>query len=134
MISTCPKRSEDYSLYICPYFRKLRVQARRELVTQKSLCDNCLITGHLATHCRSRRCFKCRRNRHTMLYVKISPVSSSQPCTSAGFVNNHVRKNQTLLPIPTVLLFISDSNNVPQLCRALLDSGAQETLITESCI
>jgi hypothetical protein len=67
-----------------------------------------------------------------MLYVKISPVSSSQPSTSAGLVNNHVRMNQTLLP--TVLLFISDSNNVPQLCRALLDSGAQETLITESCI
>jgi hypothetical protein len=40
--------------------------------------------------------------------------------------------NQTLLP--TVLLFISDSDDVPQLCRALLDSGAQETLITESCI
>jgi hypothetical protein len=40
--------------------------------------------------------------------------------------------NQTLLPI--VLLLISDSYYVPQLCRALLDSGAQETLITESCI
>jgi hypothetical protein len=52
--------------------------------------------------------------------------------TSAGFVNNHVRMNQTLLP--TVLLFINDSNNVPQLWRALLDYGAQETLITESCI
>jgi hypothetical protein len=38
--------------------------------------------------------------------------------------------NQTLLP--TVLLFIRDSYNVPQLCRALLDSGAQKTLITES--
>jgi hypothetical protein len=50
----------------------------------------------------------------------------------AGFVKNHVRMNQTLLS--TVLLFINDSNNVSQLCRALLDSGAQEMLITESCI
>jgi hypothetical protein len=96
------------------------------------LDSNCLRTGHLATHCRSKRCFKCRRNHHTMLHVEKSPVSSSQPSTSAGFVNNHVRMNQTLLP--TVMLFINDSNKFPQLCRALLDSGAQETLISESCI
>jgi hypothetical protein len=57
-----------------------------------------------------------------MLHIEISPVSSSQPFISAGFVNNHVRMNQTLLT--TVLLFISDSKNVPQLCRALLDSRA----------
>jgi hypothetical protein len=31
-------------------------------------------------------------------------------------------------------MFINDSDNVPQLCRALLDSKAQESLITESCI
>jgi hypothetical protein len=57
--------------------------------------------------------------------VQDSP-NTINPC------KDHVRMNQTLLP--TVLLFISDPNNVPQLCRALLDSGAQETLITESCI
>jgi hypothetical protein len=40
--------------------------------------------------------------------------------------------NQTLLP--PVLLFINDSDSVPQLWTAFLDSTAQETLITESCI
>jgi hypothetical protein len=104
---TFPKCSENHPLYICPYFRELNVQARRELVTQIGLCGNNLRTGHLATQCRSRRCFKCRRNHHTMLHVEIPPVLSSQPSTSASFVKNHVRMNQTVLP--TVLLFISDS-------------------------
>jgi hypothetical protein len=58
--------------------------------------------------------------------VQDSRPNTIKPC------KDHVRMNQTLLP--TVLLFISDPNNVPQLCRALLDSVAQKTLIAESRI
>jgi hypothetical protein len=125
MISTCPKFSEDHLLYICPYFRELRVQARRELVTEKGLCGNCLRTGHLATQIKTLLQMSAKSSHYAASRNITSFVNTA---TSASFVNNHVRMNQTLLS--TVLLFISDSNNVPQLCRAVLDSGEQERLIT----
>lgn len=58
-----------HSLMLCEVFLNMTVSNRSAFVNAKSLCRNCLATGHLIKDCKSsKKCFKCNRYHHTLLH------------------------------------------------------------------
>jgi Putative peptidase (DUF1758) len=121
---TCLKCSADHPLYRCLQYKTLSVSARQQFVDDNKLCKNCLRPGHFATQCSSRyRCVECKQPHHTILHPEEPKLTTSI---------NHLRLKQALLP--TVILFIEDCSKIMQPCRAFLNSGAEQILVSEACI
>nr|XP_029734148.1 uncharacterized protein LOC115269505 [Aedes albopictus] len=98
---SCPLScSDSHSLRTCPVFLGKGVSQRRELVSQKRLCWNCLSFGHQSKKCGSKfSCRTCREKHHSLLHdsapVQVSatpaiqtssaePTVSSQPAAPAA--------------------------------------------------
>jgi len=89
--SSCPScRTGQHYIAACPSYRTKTYEQRRELITSKRLCLNCL--GPHRTHaCRStRRCQSCNEPHHTSLHPQPAETSTgtsqrSEPyLTAAG--------------------------------------------------
>ncbi|XP_065894502.1 uncharacterized protein [Dysidea avara] len=126
-------------------------QARKEFVTEKSLCFNCL-GKHKVSACTSRyRCRKCHRKHHTSLCVEASPKKQetsepnpvitetilatteaslstivSQSTTTALF---HLAGNTTCL-LKTAVANISSRGTYVQ-SNILFDEGSQRSFLTK---
>lgn len=141
---TCLNCKGEHNLYECKEFSKMSVHDRRGFVADNRLCFNCLFGGHHATTCRSTyKCKKCHRRHHYLLHVDndaqtataskeekrdVGEGPSSKACTSTSNGLNI----QAILP--TVGLQIEDASGQSQNFRALIDSGAQNSLVTERCV
>ncbi|XP_055590539.1 uncharacterized protein LOC129742636 [Uranotaenia lowii] len=128
----------------CPIFVGINVQKRWRKLREMKLCYNCLQNGHQMINCPSKGvCGKCFGRHHTLLHflrdepsksvegrqrlgVTERPVNAS--CSS---VNRQPRKQIFLM---TALVNLQSKGGQVHKVRALLDSGSQVNLLTESLV
>lgn len=87
----------------CPAFKRLRTNARLQIILDQHGCVNCLSHGHQIANCKSKgRCRVCGAPHHTLLHIprtntprsQASSAKTSSQCdpssakTSLGLVNN----------------------------------------------
>ncbi|XP_055846848.1 uncharacterized protein LOC129912570 [Episyrphus balteatus] len=151
----CPKCQEDHLLPSCKAFMGLSVDARRKFVKEKSLCFNCLRSGHPSNKCHSNfRCKMCSTRHHTLVHPiqnantshsntssnqdeKQSPPSSSprQDTNDPIVINHSLEANHhTSTILPTAVVRTRDKQGVYQNIRVLLDTGSQVSFVTEQCV
>ena len=119
----CLKCGGNHRLYQCKEFLDLSVDERRQIVSTKNLCFNCLQEGHYTQNCRSTfTCRSCKGRHHTLLLQEIkSNVSTT------AHVKTPVRKPTRVLP--TIMMPLLDEANNQIRCRVLLDTGSECNLM-----
>ena len=59
-----------HTVIACNEFQKLKLQTRKDEVTSKRLCFNCLRPGHMVKKCPStHNCKQCGKRHHSLLHV-----------------------------------------------------------------
>ncbi|XP_075157482.1 uncharacterized protein LOC142230733 [Haematobia irritans] len=151
----CPCCGRRHLLYKCFQFLAASPAAKRDLISSKGICRNCLNVGHFSRDCRLQtRCHVCNMPHHTIVHNKYSedgPTLSATAVTSgnsAGVSTDitesqaNIRScnisilNSTVMPnvlLATVRVIVRTQYGEFKL-RALLDQGAQATLITEEAV
>lgn len=78
---TCIKcGSNNHTLAKCSSYLNLPISDRRSLIKDKSLCFNCLSSGHTSSICKSKfSCKQCNRHHHTSLHVSSSDATQQSP-------------------------------------------------------
>ncbi|XP_055591270.1 uncharacterized protein LOC129743309 [Uranotaenia lowii] len=135
----------------CPLFVGMDVQKRRRKLRQMKLCYNCLQNGHQIIYCPSKGvCGKCFRRHHTLLHFvrDETPAKKNEPSkpveerqgldvterpvnASCSSVNRQPSKQIFLM---TALVNLQSRGGKIHKVRALLDSGSQINLLTESLV
>ncbi len=88
------------------------VRDRKQIISTKKLCFNCICPSHRASQCKSRGCFKCNGRHHTSICNKDDQGTAHvDPALSST--------GDKRVIYPTVVVRV---NGVK--CRALLDTGA----------
>ncbi|XP_053667343.1 uncharacterized protein LOC128716761 [Anopheles marshallii] len=118
----CPLQCvEDHRLSSCPVFIAKDVQQRREVVTTKGLCWNCLSNTHQVRACKSGyTCRTCRERHHSLLHR-----APSATVTMAA----HLDDEKVFLE--TAQIHIRDDYGNNHEARALLDSGSMSNFISD---
>ncbi|XP_036340598.1 uncharacterized protein LOC118749949 [Rhagoletis pomonella] len=135
----CPNCSGKHIIMFCEAFRNKSPHERYDYALQAKLCLNCLHIGHQQAACSSeRRCKTCQAKHHTMLhdYFAFNATSTSKQAASS---HNAVttRQDPNMLPsvlIGTALIEVKSKSGHKVGLRALLDSGAEATFISESAV
>ncbi|UYV75797.1 hypothetical protein LAZ67_13001386 [Cordylochernes scorpioides] len=104
----CTYCNSSHKLATCQEFTKLSLDDRIKFVRSKNLCINCLGVNHYSV-----------TKKHTTLHNynyqrRQGPISTTEHQAN------------------TILIKVFNSNNDELICRALIDSGAQKSLITET--
>lgn len=157
---TCSMCNGNHSLYSCSKFLGLSVTDRQSFVENKKLCKNCLRHGHAANDCYFGPCRKCNIKHNSLLHsecykenalltVQAETVQSTNPISinSAILNNNKSQINssyecekgrllnsqslQTVL-LATALVEVAGKDDKYYKARALLDSGSQHCVITNT--
>ena len=76
-------------------------------------------------------CKKCHKNHNTWLHADKVDNSKSKTIQETNLHHSSVKFNSVLLPTAVIPVVASDGSIIQ--CRALLDSGAQLSMITEEC-
>ncbi|XP_047994375.1 uncharacterized protein LOC125232665 [Leguminivora glycinivorella] len=148
-------KDNSHPIYKCEKFNLLTLNERKHFVEQNKLCTNCLFSGHEPNDCKSRHaCRVCAQKHHSSLHEDVptpnvlltteSPSSpelrsvaeTSTPTPLHGATGQPSGKNCTVL-LTTALVNLRPLNQgpyTPRSVRALVDQGAQTTLISESCV
>jgi hypothetical protein len=121
----------------CEAFRQLTVDKRREAVKAKKLCFNCLSRDHISANCTSKHtCIMCNGRHHSLLHVEPAPKAFCATDNGSGATCGHGKKqapHPADIVLATALIPIKGhGNRGTVMCRALLDSGSQMSLITSS--
>lgn len=157
----CIKCEGQHGLYACAQFINLSAKDKLTFVTNKKLCLNCLRLGHEASKCQLGSCRQCDKKHNSLLHdafitnntsLFASTLHESQSLNSTdttsnsvvlhsySHTNNSVSNDsislntdhlETVL-LSTALVEVAGSDNKYHKARALLDSGSQLCLITES--
>ncbi|UYV74590.1 hypothetical protein LAZ67_12000208 [Cordylochernes scorpioides] len=149
-IIKCTYCNSSHKLGTCQEFAKLSLDDRIKFVRSKNLCINCLGANHYANHCKiTATCKVCNRKHHTTLHNynyqrRQGPISTTEhQANTSEEQNQHQTVNHTVLSnntsiletnifLSTTLIKVFNPNNDELMCRALIDSGAQKSLITKT--
>ena len=137
--SKCPKCSnEDHGLYACSSFKELDVDRRRNFVQGAKLCFNCMRSGHISKDCPSqKKCRTCGKSHNTLLHVDKPPLTAFTYHKEVSTVEQNpqvtITTNNEQVLLQTAIVNVLDKQGMSFKCRALLDSGSQINLITNSC-
>ena len=132
-------QAEKHPLYVCPKFKAMPITEKRNTLTLRDACFNCLRTGHRAIQCQSsHRCKRCQKHHHTILHQEqgITRVSEgSQPETPkpASAAEQQVTSIAAVTIKSSSLLMtcVSAPNGSSMEARAILDTGSTASFITE---
>ena len=133
-----------HTVTACNEFKKLKVHTRKDEVTSKRLCFNCLRSGHMVTKCPStHNCKECVRRHHSLLHVdnqrREQPITTERKtvsdCHASG--NNLCTVISATEPDRTVLLGtyripLFNHHRHQLICHALIDNGSQLNFVSES--
>ena len=140
---------DKHFISYCPKFLKCSLTERIEHVSKNKLCSNCLGSSHRVASCTSKgRCLVCGAQHHTKLHrdnatephhPSAGSESDNLPTTSSNHAVTNVSEDRTLSAEKTVLLSttyvtLESSDGTSVTARALLDSGAEESFITEHIV
>ncbi|XP_054746522.1 uncharacterized protein LOC129251187 [Anastrepha obliqua] len=134
----CSSCSGKHFIMFCGDFLKLSPNERYQCILKRKLCINCLRGGHQQSCCTSaRRCYTCNAKHHTMLHEYFASTTANSSTNPVSL--HHVRQSNHKFSIPQVILGTalvevrSECGHVIVL-RALLDSGAEATFISEYAV
>lgn len=127
---TCQCCGGDHAIYQCSQFDS--VKDKRAFVVEKKLCFNCL-RPHFVSKCLSKSCCQiCKGRHHTKLHEDLSKsADTGKGPESSGQVLLNVEPQSTGL-LGTALVGVQDVDGQVHVVRALIDPGAQSSLVTES--
>lgn len=145
----CPCCGKRHFLYKCFKFLAMPSASKLEFINSKKVCRNCLNVGHFSRDCKSTsRCKSCHLAHHTIVHndytsrntSSFSDVSHSRndnAASTSAVENSNVNLsllNTTVMPhvlLATIRVLVKSEFGNFKL-RAILDQGAQASLITES--
>ena len=148
---------DDHSIHKCQKFSKLNLQAREKFISNSSRCYNCFGKGHSLRECKStHNCSLCSKRHHTLLHKvenshgNPSQSNSKEPALPVNFENStnancsdssnpdrfsvFSTQHDSSLILPTVVVSIRNIHDKLVNVRALLDTGSQPSLISESIL
>lgn len=64
---TCVVCNENHAVHRCSKFLKSNLMARRKIVREHSLCNNCLRASHYVKDCMARACLRCNVKHNSLL-------------------------------------------------------------------
>lgn len=144
----CAKCEGNHPVYACSQFLSLSPKDKLNLVESKNLCLNCLRVGHSAKDCFFGPCRQCNEKHNSLLHEivnngdTVSAVShaasdlQSQPAVENSSASLHSSIIQTTLEpvlLSTAVVEVAADNSSQYIrARALLDSGSQHCLISNS--
>lgn len=135
----------------CRKFKKLSVDQRRSTVQRDRLCFNGLRPGHTQQECPSKNtCQKCHTRHHTLLHLNTIRNSNAQKPSSNDGANSvdsvhaatQVASNLIVLQnttsgtvlMATAQVAVENAHGHSIVVRALRDSGAQRTFVSERVV
>ncbi|XP_046596916.1 uncharacterized protein LOC124294661 [Neodiprion lecontei] len=154
---SCACCKGNHYIAFCSTFRDKSLDQRREVVSAKKLCFNCL-GPHQQKDCRSNKtCRVCNGRHHSLLHRNFSSISTAanrgtsqgqaavaQPAVqnapisnSASQVSNHSAQPSMIKRSPVLLATVQLIASNPEtgeriIARALLDQGSESSFVTES--
>lgn len=143
----CILCKQDHQLVACRKFLESTHNERYRILKEKNICFNCLKPGHQATTCTTGNCRKCSKTHHTLLHVEFTQPQSPRsnqgrdrdtrttaPSTSmpASLTVQAKDSSPAYILLSTVVINVTDAKGEDVQCRAILDSGSQVNLATES--
>src|SRR5277367_3779395 len=129
----------------CLYAAKLTLEDKKELLKQKKMCTICLKPGHIPRTCRAFvKCILCFQ-RHYPIMCPGKPVTSDESSASSSKPTTQREKNgpvesNTLTNAVTQEVILQSllvnvlCGDVVRVCRALLDSGSQNSYISSKVV
>ncbi|XP_037929297.1 uncharacterized protein LOC119663766 [Teleopsis dalmanni] len=151
-VQQCVHCQGKHLLAYCAEFRQMTGTKRYEVVRSARLCFNCLRTGHMGHNCPSKyRCLRCNAAHHTLLHdhsgsggetnysnipektteaTKKYAVTSNNTYISSANQGARTLHLQTVL-IGTALIEVRSPSGQKLIVRALLDSAAEATFVSE---
>lgn len=144
----CSLCAGPHRIHNCDKFLNMSTKEREDVAFKKRLCYNCLFFGHQVKSCRSQPCAKCGKRHHERLHIEdvnVEDLSLEQiPDKSTNnqtvmYVQQTPRIAATVpvhnsVVLATAVVGIRNADGMFQLCRAVLDSGAQVNFISQSCL
>ncbi|XP_068989249.1 uncharacterized protein [Neodiprion pinetum] len=154
---SCACCKGNHYIAFCSTFRDKSLDQRREVVSAKKLCFNCL-GPHQQKDCRSNKtCRVCNGRHHSLMHRNSSSISTAansgtfqgqaaraQPAVqnapisnSASQVSNHSAQPTMIKRSPVLLATVQLIASNPEageriIARALLDQGSESSFVTES--
>lgn len=144
---TCVNCGQNHMIFRCVQFRELTPKQRVSRANHLKLCHNCLKPNHSKYDCKSEyTCFTCNKRHHALLHLDANdkPVPAllascnrqdSESLVASQNNSSHssnAHKNYCVL-LGTAVVHVIDAYGNEQLCRVLIDSGAQSNFITVNC-
>lgn len=147
MESTCDQcKTLGHSIVRCPLFNELDVEDRRKQVEKLKLCYNCL-KHHQIRNCTSKfKCRTCNKRHHSLLHNEkvYNSLTESSPSSGSSIALSTTTKpksecmisfnenQESYVFLATAMVGIMTSSGRQFKARALLDSGSQLNLISDS--
>ena len=150
----CVACNSPHPIYHCRSYLALRTDQRWKLVNDSALCYNCLYPGHSAASCgSSETCKMCKGTHHTTLHRKAQTNAgqqqnqpalqhAGQPPGQPGAVTFTEAARQfgmgrtailhtglKIMMLMTAKLLLEAKDGTFHVCRALVDPGAEASLI-----
>lgn len=125
MSNTCIICEESHSLYSCQKWKEMSPKDRLSVVKKQKWCKRCLRSHEDKQKC-EKVCKKCKKGHSTWLHENRSE-NDGQLTIAHGTLESV--PHQTLLATAVIKVF--DIFGHPIMLRALIDSGAEGSLITE---
>ncbi|XP_011687439.1 PREDICTED: uncharacterized protein LOC105449754 [Wasmannia auropunctata] len=124
----CPVCKQNHFIMVCPQYKQKPAAEKRDIVIAHHLCLNCL-GRHQVSDCPSQRCcVKCNARHHTSLH---EAFTSASPAAAV-----HVAKPPpvgcTTILLATARVLVCDHFGVQHSVRALIDSGSETSMVSES--
>ena len=115
---------EKHPLYFCPKWASYTLVQKVAHISSNNLCSNCLAGGHTQANCKSSyKCKECGQRHHTSIHQK----TASTPVNHSSSASHQVPD----VLMATAQLVITGPNGKELQARALLDSGAGLSLISD---
>ncbi|KOB72531.1 Gag-pol polyprotein, partial [Operophtera brumata] len=161
-VKSCLLCKDNHPLYACQSFLGSSLESRLKVVRENSLCENCLRAGHSVNECRFGPCRKCDQKHNSLIHQnnEVSrdvtthtsgdtkkPVLAMHSSISAALAkpsyNEHAIDTHTNIlcatypcvqpvMLPTAMVEVLDKQGNFHQARALLDSGSERCIITQS--
>ncbi|XP_066585482.1 uncharacterized protein [Prorops nasuta] len=135
----------DHMAFQCANFIKKSVKDRRIAVKRNKLCFNCLGKHTFALCLSERRCNVCNEKHHTLIHVKkgnqniaakeptLGPSSEARSSVNTvTALTANVIYQKRIVVLATAHVVVEASNGIRCTFRALLDQGAECSLVSEN--
>lgn len=114
----CPRCTERHSLSSCSRYNALTIPKRKEFVTSKHLCYNCLSDKHKLNKCESRfNCRTCQKRHHSSIHVETTGQQMT-PQANPATVQSNAATTSNSLPESVATLCSSSGRSNQQILLA----------------